>query len=103
MKQRWVRRGLCLAPALLASGLMGSTAMAQTAPAPSTPAPAVPPGQSTVVNLIQQLVQEGVLTQERASALIHQAQDEAAIAARAGGTAAAAPPTSIRVPMYRRS
>ncbi|HJT44092.1 MAG TPA: putative porin [Rhizomicrobium sp.] len=63
---------------------------------------------STVVNLIQQLVQEGVLTQERAGALIRQAQDEAAIAARsaqaavpalssAPGAAPVAAP-SVRVP-----
>lgn len=99
----WARRGLYLGPAFLVTGLLGGTAMAQNAPAPSpqapASAPAVPPGQSTVITLIQQLVQEGVLTQERAAALIHQAQDEAAAAARASQVAgSAAPATSIRVP-----
>jgi hypothetical protein len=40
---------------------------------------------STIVSLIQSLVQEGVLTQDRAGALIRQARDEAAIAARSSG------------------
>lgn len=101
MTQRRARGTVCLVPALIGT-LMGSTALAQNA-APAAPVPAVPPGQSTVVTLIQQLVQEGVLTQERASALIRQAQDEAVTVARAGGSAPAAPApnspsTSVRVP-----
>jgi hypothetical protein len=77
--------------------LLGGPALAQVAPPANAPPPAAAvPNQSTVVNLIQQLVQEGVLTQERAAALIHQAQDEAAAAARASG--APAPSTSVRVP-----
>src|SRR5262245_47218449 len=42
-----------------------------------------PPGVGTIVSLIQSLVQEGVLAQDRANALIRQARDEVAIAARA--------------------
>jgi len=63
------------------------------APPPAAPPPssvmttaAVPPGtptESTIVNLIKLLVDEGVLTQDRAGTLIRQAEDEAVIAARA--------------------
>jgi hypothetical protein len=83
---------------------------------------AVPPGtptESTIVNLIRLLVDEGVLTQDRAGVLIRQAEDEAVIAARSAKaetasiaglapaaqppgqiaqTASPAPPQSIRVP-----
>src|SRR5690349_14211413 len=73
---------------------------AQAAPqtAPQAQAASV---NSVVINLIQQLVQEGVLTQDRAQALIHQAQDEAASAARgapAVASSAVAASTSVRVP-----
>jgi putative porin len=72
-------------------------------------APAIPPGtptESTIVNLIRLLVDEGVLTQDRAGALIRQAQDEAVIAARAAkaetasiaGIASAAPPAAAAPP-----
>jgi Putative porin len=44
--------------------------------------PAAPASQSVVINLIRLLVQEGVLTQDKANALIRQAEDEAAAAAR---------------------
>jgi hypothetical protein len=73
--------------------------------------PAAAPSQSVVINLIRLLVQEGVLTQDKANALIRQAEDEAAAAARgqtmavnvpsgapkaaAGGAPA---PQSVRVP-----
>jgi len=85
---------------LFASGM---AAQAQNTAPPAQPAaqPAVSAANSTVVNLIQQLVQEGVLTQDRAQALIHQAQDEAVIAARAPAVspaAAQAPAASVRVP-----
>jgi hypothetical protein len=58
-------------------------------PAPST-------ADSTIVALIQSLVQEGALTQDRAGVLIRQARDEAAIAARSasGGVLANVPPAS---------
>lgn len=90
--------GRALVPAFLLAS--SGVALGQSAaPAPA----AVPAGQSTVVTLIQQLVQEGVLTQEQGQALIHQAQDEAATASRAAGAAApgAAQPAaapSVRVP-----
>lgn len=58
---------------------------------PPSPAIAGPTG-SAVVNLIRLLVEQGILTQDRANALIRQAEDEAAAAARAPG---AAPPTSV--------
>jgi hypothetical protein len=75
-----------------------AAAAQQSAPA-AQPPQAVPP-VSAMTNLIRQLVQEGVLTQERAEALIHQAQDEAAIAARAGQVPVidARGGTSVRVP-----
>ncbi len=71
-----------------------------------------PASTSVVINLIRLLVQEGVLTQAKADALIRQAEDEAAAAARgqAGTVAATAAPvpaagsspavasTSVRVP-----
>ena len=87
------------------------TATAATHPAAVATRPAAP-SQSVVINLIRLLVQEGVLTQDKANALIRQAEDEAATAARgqvavnqapsagakvAAGGAPAAPP-SVRVP-----
>ena len=51
-----------------------------------------PVGSATIVALIQSLVQEGVLTQDRASALIRQARDEAATAARAPDVVASLAP-----------
>jgi hypothetical protein len=45
------------------------------------------PSSSVVINLIRLLVEQGVLSQDKANALIRQAQDEAAMAAR-GQTAA---------------
>ncbi len=54
---------------------MASGALAQS----PTPAPA---SAAVVINLIRLLVQEGVLTQSKADALIRQALDEAAAAAR---------------------
>jgi hypothetical protein len=65
--------------------------------------PSKAPSASVVINLIRLLVQQGVLTQDKADALIRQAEDEAAMAAR-GQTVAAAPSTgpggstSVRVP-----
>ncbi len=63
------------------------------------------PTASAVVNLIRALVQEGVLTQDKAQALIRQAEDEAAMAARGqegSASTLAAPvepaPASVRVP-----
>jgi hypothetical protein len=81
-----------LVPAVLAA--MTGSAAAQNAAAVA-PSAAPGPANSTVITLIQQLVQEGVLTQERAAALIHQAQDEAAAAARA---APAVPPSGAAQP-----
>lgn len=93
-----------LIPAFLLAGAVAAGAQNAVPPAPpaTQPAAAANPANSTVVNLIQQLVQEGVLTQDRAQALIHQAQDEAAVAARsvpavAPATASTAAP-SVRVP-----
>jgi hypothetical protein len=69
-------------------------AMAQQAG--QAPPPAVnAQGGSVVINLIRQLVQEGVLTQEKAEALIRQAQDDAATAERA----AAVPRTDAKTPV----
>jgi hypothetical protein len=71
-------------------------------------APVAAPSQSVVINLIRLLVQEGVLTQDKANALIRQAEDEAAAASRGQPTvvnapsaapkAAAGQPQSVRVP-----
>jgi hypothetical protein len=83
---------------------------AQPAAVAATAKPAATPSQSVVVNLIRLLVQEGVLTQDKANALIRQAEDEAAAAARgqvavnqppAGNAKVAATPAvpqSVRVP-----
>src|SRR5271163_2256898 len=129
-----IAAGTLLAVALM---LTAHQARAQTAPAdapaapPAKPAPspakaaqpakaqpvraaqpAAAASQSVVINLIRLLVQEGVLTQDKANALIRQAEDEAAAAARgqppvinqpsaaprlAVGSAPAAP-QSVRVP-----
>ena len=96
--------------------LAGTMAVqAQTAAPAAAPVTALPPPpvaaqpaggatSSTVVNLIQELVQEGVLTRDRAQALIHQAQDEAAAQARTApeatpvSSAATPPAPSVRVP-----
>lgn len=57
---------------------MASGALAQSS-GEQTPAPA---SAAVVINLIRLLVQEGVLTQSKADALIREAEDEAAVAAR---------------------
>jgi hypothetical protein len=79
-----------------------AAAVQATATAAPAPRPAAPASTSVVINLIRLLVQEGVLTQDKANALIHQAEDEAAAAARGQVAAAPAPtpgaPTSVRVP-----
>jgi hypothetical protein len=108
------------AGSLLAVAVMMTAHQARaTAPAadktaaPAAAHPAAPASQSVVINLIRLLVQEGVLTQDKANALIRQAEDEAAAAARGqapvvnqpsapGKVAAAgagpAAPQSVRVP-----
>jgi len=60
-------------------------------------APAAAPSQSVVINLIRLLVQEGVLTQDKANALIRQAQDEAAAAARGQPVVVNTPPGAVKV------
>src|ERR1700760_502769 len=60
-------------------------------------APAAVPSQSVVINLIRLLVQEGVLTQDKANALIRQAQDEAAAAARGQPAVVNTPPGTPKV------
>ena len=108
-------RGVCaLALAVSASTIPLHNAAAQnagTAPAMATPQITPPPAGpviapassgaisgptgSAVVNLIRLLVEQGILTQDKANALIRQAEDEAAMAARAQGAASAAPPASV--------
>ena len=101
-KSRRARACSALVPVFLLTGALDAAAQnAAAPPPPAAPPPAVAPGQNTMITLIQQLVQEGVLTQERAQALINQARDEAATAARgapAVAPAAATPSTSVRVP-----
>ncbi len=88
-----------------------AVAASAVAPAPTpaaAPRPAAPASTSVVINLIRLLVQEGVLTQDKANTLIRQAEDEAAAAARGqvaavpapapGATAAPGAPPSVRVP-----
>jgi hypothetical protein len=68
------------------AGIEGeSRAPEASAPRPAAPGPEVkgPVSTAVVINLIRLLVQEGVLSQAKAAALIRQAQDEAAAAARA--------------------
>jgi hypothetical protein len=102
-------RGACAAGLLLAATAMPfQAAFAQNAAMPPAPVaaaapqvtpppagPVIPPSPamagptgSAVVNLIRILVEQGILTQDRANALIRQAEDEAAAAARAQGAAA---------------
>ncbi len=54
----------------------------RTQPARAAQPAVAAPSQTVVVNLIRLLVQEGVMTQDKANALIRQAEDEAAAAAR---------------------
>ena len=60
-------------------------------------APAAVPSQTVVVNLIRLLVQEGVLTQDKANALIRQAEDEAAAASRGQPAVVNTPPGTPKV------
>ena len=55
-------------------------------PAPSAPADLMPPSQNVTLNLINRMVQRGLLTKEDAADLIQQAEEDAAIA-RAQATA----------------
>jgi hypothetical protein len=105
-----MRSACALALALAASATPMQRAAAQAAMAPQvTPPPAGPvlapapatgisgPTGSAVVNLIRLLVEQGILTQDKANALIRQAEDEAANAARAVGSASAAPAATVAV------
>ncbi len=107
---------------LLATALImtGHQALAQAAAAKEKKPAAQPaaaqahaaqtPSSSVVINLIRLLVQEGVLTQDKANTLIRQAEDEAAAAARGQtgvnkqpavapkAVASAGAPPSVRVP-----
>jgi len=78
-----------------------AAAPAKPVPASAKPAkaaqPAAAPSQSVVINLIRLLVQEGVLTQDKANALIRQAEDEAAAAARGQTMAVNAPSAAPKV------
>jgi hypothetical protein len=101
---------LAVALMLTAHHAHAATPAADKKAATPAPVPAAAPSQSVVINLIRLLVQEGVLTQDKATALIRQAEDEAAAAARgqtavvnqpagpkvAGASPAA--PQSVRVP-----
>jgi hypothetical protein len=111
----------CFLAAALAVTLNQARATATTSDRATAPVPAAgpaAPSSSVVINLIRLLVQEGVLTQDKANALIRQAEDEAAAAARgqrgvnqagvnqappatakgAAGATVAAAPQSVRVP-----
>src|SRR6516162_6234228 len=75
----------CFLAAALAVTLNQARATATTSDRATAPVPAAgpaAPSSSVVINLIRLLVQEGVLTQDKANALIRQAEDEAAAAAR---------------------
>jgi len=100
--------GAFLAAALLVTAQQSHATEADKAKQPAKTAAKAAPSSSVVINLIRLLVEQGVLTQDKANALIRQAQDEAAAAAR-GQTVAAAPApgttntpggisTSVRVP-----
>lgn len=104
-----------LAVAIVASALSLHDAQAQTAgtPVAATPqvtpppaGPVLPPASSSmsgstgsaVVNLIRLLVEQGILTQDKANALIRQAEDEAAATARAQGIAGVPSPSVASAP-----
>jgi len=101
---------ILLALALMATTQQShATAATDTTKKPVKTVAKAAPSSSVVINLIRLLVQQGVLTQDKADALIRQAEDEAAIAARGGQAAAIAPApgttntpacvsTSVRVP-----
>jgi hypothetical protein len=88
--------GVLAAVALVAAA--PDRSMAQTAPAlpaaQSVNAASEPASASVVINLIRLLVQQGVLTEDKANALIRQAQDEAVAAARAQQARTAVAPTA---------
>ena len=84
-----------LVAALLVSVAPLGHAKAQEAAPSSAAMAATPASTSVVINLIRLLVQEGVLTQDKANALIRQAQDEAVAAARAQGAASVALPVPV--------
>lgn len=98
--------GLVWGPVITGNAMAQVAAVAPAAAPTATPAPAnvQGPAGSVVTNLIRQLVQEGVLTQEKAEALIRQAQDEAVTAERsaavprAGVVTPMPADTSVRVP-----
>jgi hypothetical protein len=83
------------APGESAAPAAESNAQNTTSAPPPTAAANAPVSTAVVVNLIRLLVQEGVLTQAKADALIRQAQDEADAAAKAQ----AAGPGGIAVPV----
>jgi len=72
-----------------APGLVPPPAGPVIPPAPAASSVMASPTGSAVINLIRLLVQQGVLTQDQANALIRQAEDEAVAAARAPESAPA--------------
>ncbi|MCX6874655.1 MAG: putative porin [Verrucomicrobia bacterium] len=95
------RSNLLVAAFLAASGLLRAATVATGSPPPepgseAPPAtdlpPAPAPSQNVTVNLINRLVQKGILTQAEAGELIRQAEADAATAAQNAADAAALPP-----------
>lgn len=84
-------------PAASAAPQPKKAATATAATHPAAAARPAAPSQSVVINLIRLLVQEGVLTQDKANALIRQAEDEAATAARGQVAVNQAPATGAKV------
>jgi len=90
-----------LQPTRLASALAVALALAAGQAAAQ---PAAQPSSNATINLIRLLVQQGVLKQEQADALVQQAEAEAAQASQAGAAtagaagAALAQPGDVRVP-----
>lgn len=99
-------RALAIGASLLAGPALAQSEVVTTAPsAPaltpaSAPAAAASPApsESMVINLIRLLVKQGVITQDAADALRQQAEDEAAQARAAAGTAQVTPPSQTAPP-----
>lgn len=73
----------------LAVGMVIATLVGQAAAAPATA-----PSENATINLIRLLVEQGILKQDKADALIAQAQNEANQAKQAASTAVAAGPVA---------
>src|SRR5262245_43497041 len=84
-------------PASIACGLLACILTVASASAQDSEQRSLNELRNTVINLLQALVEKGVMTQEQAQALVQQAQDKATEQAEAAAAQDAAEADAVRV------